>query len=30
MPAQLPVLEVAEQEDEGQRIDSVKMRKSRM
>ena len=30
MPAEFPVLEVAEQDDEGQRMDSSKLRKSRL
>lgn len=30
MPQNLPVLEVAEQDDEGSRVDSVKIRKGRL
>lgn len=29
MPAEFPVLEIAEQDDEGRRVDSVKLRKGR-
>lgn len=30
MPAKFPVLEVAEQDDEGQRLDSTQLRKSKI